>query len=98
MKIAVIGAAGWVGAPAVFYLAANRLADEFLMIGGKRQNFLQQHAIDISTAVSSRLKRFLSSDLAITSLTLSFVGSVFLRMSEISSLSMKDTMGSSFIL
>lgn len=54
MKIAVIGAAGWVGAPAVFYLAANRLADEFLMIGGKRQNFLQQHAIDISTAVSSR--------------------------------------------
>ncbi|MGD9158523.1 MAG: hypothetical protein PVG39_08965 [Desulfobacteraceae bacterium] len=54
MKITVIGAAGWVGAPAVFYLAANRLADEFLMIGGKRQNLLQQHAIDISTAVSSR--------------------------------------------
>lgn len=54
MKIAVIGAAGWVGAPAAFYLAANRLADEILMIGGKRQNVLQQHAIDISTAVSSR--------------------------------------------
>ena len=54
MKIAVIGAAGSVGAPAVFYLAANRLADEFLMIGGKRQNVLEQHAIDISTAVSSR--------------------------------------------
>ena len=54
MKITVIGAAGSVGAPAVFYLAANRLADEFLMIGGKRQNVLEQHAIDISTAVSSR--------------------------------------------
>lgn len=54
MKIAVIGAAGCVGAPAVFYLAANKLADEFLMIGGKRQNLLQQHALDISTAVSSR--------------------------------------------
>lgn len=54
MKITVIGAAGSVGAPAVFYLAANRLADEFLMIGGKRQNVLQQHAIDIGTAVSSR--------------------------------------------
>lgn len=54
MKITVIGAGGWVGAPAVFYLAANRLADEFLMIGGKRQNVLEQHAIDISTAVSSR--------------------------------------------
>jgi malate dehydrogenase len=54
MKITVIGAAGSVGAPAVFYLAANRLANEFLMIGGTKQNVLQQHAIDISTAVSSR--------------------------------------------
>ncbi len=54
MKITVIGASGSVGAPAVFYLAANRLADEFLMIGGTRQNLLQQHAIDIATAVSSR--------------------------------------------
>ena len=54
MKITVIGAGGWVGAPAVFYLAANRLADEIFMIGGKRQNVLEQHAIDISTAVSSR--------------------------------------------
>ncbi len=54
MKITVIGASGSVGAPAVFYLAANRLAGEFLMIGGSRQNLLQQHAIDISTAVSSR--------------------------------------------
>jgi malate dehydrogenase len=54
MKITVIGAAGSVGAPAVFYLAANSLANEFVMIGGTRQNLLQQHALDISTAVSSR--------------------------------------------
>jgi malate/lactate dehydrogenase len=54
MKITVIGAAGSVGAPAVFYLAAKGLADEILMIGGKRQNVLKQHAMDISTAVSSK--------------------------------------------
>jgi malate/lactate dehydrogenase len=54
MKITVIGAAGSVGAPAVFYLAAKGLADEILMIGGKRQNVLKQHAMDISTAVSAK--------------------------------------------
>ena len=54
MKIAVIGAGGSVGAPAVFYLAASGLADEFLMIGGKKQNVLIQHAMDIGTAVSAR--------------------------------------------
>jgi malate/lactate dehydrogenase len=54
MKITVIGAAGSVGAPAVFYLAAKGLADEILMIGGKKQNVLKQHAMDISTAVSAK--------------------------------------------
>jgi malate dehydrogenase len=53
MKIAIIGAAGSVGAPAAFYLAAQGLADEIIMIGGKRQNVLKQHAMDISTAVSN---------------------------------------------
>lgn len=53
MKISVIGAAGSVGAPAVFYLAIKKLADEIVMIGGKRQNVLKQHQIDISTAVSA---------------------------------------------
>lgn len=53
MKIAIIGAAGSVGAPTAFYLAAERLADEILMIGGKRQNVLKQHAMDLSTAVSA---------------------------------------------
>jgi malate/lactate dehydrogenase len=54
VKITIIGAAGSVGAPAAFYLGAQGLADEILMIGGKRQNVLIQHAMDISTAVSGR--------------------------------------------
>ena len=54
MKISIIGAAGSVGAPAAFYLAAHGLADEILMIGGKKQNVLKQHAMDISTAVSEK--------------------------------------------
>lgn len=54
MKIAIIGAAGAVGAPAAFYIGARKLADEILMIGGKRQNVLKQHAMDLSTALSSR--------------------------------------------
>ena len=53
MKITIIGAAGSVGAPAAFYLASRGLADEILMIGGKKQNVLIQHAMDISTAVSN---------------------------------------------
>jgi malate/lactate dehydrogenase len=52
MKVTVIGAAGSVGAPAAFYIAASGLADEIVMIGGSRQNVLQQHAMDLSTAVS----------------------------------------------
>lgn len=53
MKIAIIGAAGSVGSPAAFYIAAQGLADEILMIGGKKQNVLKQHAMDLSTAVSA---------------------------------------------
>lgn len=53
MKVTIVGAAGSVGAPAAFYLAAAKLADEIVMIGGKRQNVLQQHAMDLSTAVSA---------------------------------------------
>lgn len=53
MKISIIGAAGSVGAPAAFYLAATGLADEIVMIGGKKQNVLKQHAMDLSTGVSA---------------------------------------------
>jgi malate/lactate dehydrogenase len=53
MKVSIIGAAGSVGAPAAFYIAASGLADEIVMIGGRRQNVLQQHAMDLSTAVSA---------------------------------------------
>ncbi len=52
MKLTVIGAAGSVGAPAAFYIAALGLVDEVVMIGGKRQNVLEQHVMDLSTAVS----------------------------------------------
>lgn len=54
MKITVIGAAGSVGAPTCFYLAVLGLADEILMIGGRRQNVVKQHSMDISTAASSK--------------------------------------------
>lgn len=54
MKIAIIGAAGSVGAPAAFYIGACGLADEILMIGGKKQNVLKQHAMDLSTALSGK--------------------------------------------
>ncbi|MBN2059180.1 MAG: hypothetical protein JW882_02080, partial [Deltaproteobacteria bacterium] len=53
MKITVIGAAGSVGAPASFYLAALGLTDEIVMIGGQRQNIVKQHSMDISSAASS---------------------------------------------
>jgi malate dehydrogenase len=52
MKVTIIGAAGSVGAPAAFYLAAQGLAEEIVMIDA-RPNMVQQHAMDISTAVSA---------------------------------------------
>lgn len=52
MKITIIGAAGSVGAPTSFYLATLGLADEILMIGGRRQNLVKQHSMDISSAAS----------------------------------------------
>lgn len=54
MKIAVLGATGSIGSPTSYYLAVKNLADEILMIGGKRQNVLQQLQMDIATAVYSR--------------------------------------------
>ena len=47
-----VSTAGAVGAPAAFLIATRLLANEIVMIGGKRQNVLQQHVMDISTAVS----------------------------------------------
>lgn len=54
MKITVLGATGSIGSPTSFYLAAQKLADELVMIGGKRQNVLQQLEMDIATAVSAK--------------------------------------------
>lgn len=54
MKITILGANGAVGAPTAFYIAVQGLADEIVMLGGKRQNILLQHAMDISTAASAQ--------------------------------------------
>jgi len=51
-KATIIGAAGSVGAPAAFYLAAQGLVDEIVMID-PRANLVQQHAMDLGTAVSA---------------------------------------------
>jgi malate/lactate dehydrogenase len=52
MKVTVIGAAGSVGAPSAFYIAASGLAEEVVLID-LRPNVVQQHAMDMGTAVSA---------------------------------------------
>lgn len=52
LKVTVIGAAGSVGAPVAFHLAASRLAEEIVLID-MRPNIVQQHAMDMSTAVAA---------------------------------------------
>jgi malate dehydrogenase len=52
MKMTIMGAGGSVGAPAAFYLAVSGLVTELVMID-VRPNVVQQHALDISTAVST---------------------------------------------
>jgi malate/lactate dehydrogenase len=54
LKITVIGAAGSVGSAAVFNIAIHGLADEIVMIGGRRQNVLKQHSMDLNTAVAAQ--------------------------------------------
>ena len=51
MKVSVIGAAGSVGAPAAFHIGASGLVDELVLID-MRPNVVQQHAMDMSTAMS----------------------------------------------
>jgi L-lactate dehydrogenase len=51
MKISVIGASGSVGSPAAFYLATQKLADEFVLMD-LLENRSKQHAMDMSTAFS----------------------------------------------
>ena len=51
MNVSIIGAAGAVGSATAFHIAVSRLADEILLID-MRQNVVQQHGMDISTAVS----------------------------------------------
>ena len=51
MKVTVVGAAGSVGAPAAFYIGVSGLIDELVLID-MRPNVVQQHALDMSTAMS----------------------------------------------
>ncbi len=50
MKVSVIGAAGSVGAPAAFHIGMSGVADELVLID-MRPNVVQQHAMDMSTAM-----------------------------------------------
>jgi malate dehydrogenase len=50
MKVTVIGAAGSVGAPAAFHIGLSGLVDELVLID-MRPNVVQQHAMDMSTAM-----------------------------------------------
>ena len=50
MKVTVIGAAGSVGAPAAFHIGVSGLVSELVLIDMK-PNVLQQHALDMSTAM-----------------------------------------------
>ena len=52
MKVSVIGAAGAVGAPVAFYAAVSGLVEELVLID-IRSNVVEQHAMDMSTAVSA---------------------------------------------
>jgi malate dehydrogenase len=61
MKVSIIGAAGSVGAPVAFYLAASGLADTIVMID-VRTNLVKQHAMDIGTAASARDVRVTDGD------------------------------------
>jgi len=54
MKITVIGASGNVGSCAAFSIAAQRLADELLLIDLPRQDMVTLHAMDIDTAVTGK--------------------------------------------
>ncbi len=53
MKISILGATGSIGAPTAFYIAISGLADELLMVGGRRQNVLEHHATDIGEAAAT---------------------------------------------
>jgi malate dehydrogenase len=50
VKVTVIGAAGSVGAPAAFYIGVSGLVDELVLVD-MRPNVVQQHAMDMSTAM-----------------------------------------------
>ena len=63
MKISVIGAVGSVGSPVAFYLAATGLAEEMVIVDIPQvANRLEQHAIDMSTAVANQDVKVIAGD------------------------------------
>lgn len=54
MKISILGATGSIGGPTAFQIATLGLADELVLIGGRRKNILEHYALDLSTAASTQ--------------------------------------------
>jgi malate dehydrogenase len=52
MKISVIGASGNIGSCAAFYIAAQGVADEIVMVDPPRPEVLKQYVSDLTTAVA----------------------------------------------
>ena len=52
MKLGIIGGAGVIGSTAAFYLAVNNLVDEIVLYD-VRENYAQNHAIDLDQGVSA---------------------------------------------
>jgi len=52
MKITIIGAGGCVGSSTAYTIALQGLADEIIMIGGRQQTLLKQHALDIDNVAA----------------------------------------------
>ena len=51
MKLSIFGGAGWVGSAAAFHIGTLGLVDELVLIG-RRQNVIEQHVLDLSTALA----------------------------------------------
>ncbi len=77
MKLVVLGGGGWVGSAAAFHIATLRLADEVVLVGGRRAALAEQHALDMRTAVSMlgvRVKAGSYADLAGSDIVINAAG------------------------
>ena len=51
MKLTVVGGGGWIGSATAFHIATQKLVDDVVLIGARKSK-TEQHAVDMSTAVS----------------------------------------------